>query len=131
MGYKLYCLDGIRIDYDNFSNGAKLISELDEPPKVSENIAIEGIIYSVCMLSPMNKQVGLRTVNFKDDEEIDETLEDEFTCPYCGYIDQDAFEMKDEGECKCPHCHSELEYARIITVEYQVIPKKKADVKFC
>lgn len=128
MGYKLYCLDGIRVDYDNFSNGAKFLIELEEPPEVSENIEIQGKVYSVCMLSLRNNQAGLRTINFNDSEEVDETREETFTCPYCNYEYIDAFELSDDGEINCPRCHSKLEYERIITVEYNVFPKKKADI---
>ncbi|HBJ2612636.1 TPA: hypothetical protein LA742_001062 [Clostridium botulinum] len=126
--YKVYCLkDGTRINYEDLSQSGEYLIDLYERPKIGSNLEINNNVYSVCMIMEHN-MVGVRIVNFKDDEEEDETLESDFTCPYCGYINEDAFELEDKGEYNCPRCNSELEFERVVTVEYNVIPKKKADV---
>lgn len=127
--YKVYYLeDGIKINYNDLSQNGKYLIELKERPKIGSNLEINNNVYSVCMIMGENNSVGVRKVNFKDEEEIDETLEDEFTCPYCGYINEDGFELEDNGEYNCPRCNSELEFERVVAIEYNVIPKKKADV---
>ncbi|KZL88653.1 hypothetical protein [Clostridium magnum] len=126
--YKVYYLkDGTRINYEDLSQSGRYLIDLDERPEIGSNLEIDNNLYSVCMIMEHN-MVGVRAFNFKDDDEVDETLESEFTCPYCGHIYQDAFELEDTGERTCTRCNSELEFERVVTVEYSVIPKKKADV---
>lgn len=53
---------------------------------------------------------------------------DKFVCPYCGNVKVNAWEMDDEGETECGSCCSEIQYERIVTVEYNVRPIKCAQV---
>ncbi len=62
--------------------------------------------YSVCSKNIGKDVVGVDKVEFEINP--DETIEDEFTCPYCKEIDYDAFE-KSDGETYCGSCGSTVE----------------------
>lgn len=129
MDWELYSLDRRNINYSDLSDNTPIIAKIKNQPKISDNLKIGNKIYHVGMLDIQKHHVGVHEINFIDEDEVEETLEDEFTCPYCGYIYSDAFELQDEGNINCPSCGSELEYTRIVTVEYSVTPIKRAKIK--
>lgn len=118
MNWELYSLDRRNINYSDLSENETIITTIKNQPKISDNLKIGNRIY----------HVGVHEINFIDEEDIEENLEDEFTCPYCGYIYNDAFELQDEGNINCPNCSSELEYSRIVTIEYSVTPIKRSKI---
>ena len=128
MEWSFYSLDERPVNYDDLSKNKEIAVDIKINPEISANYKISEKIYNVGILDIENRYAGVHEINFADIEEVDEMLEESFTCPYCGYIHYDAFELDDEGEINCPGCNSELEFERIVTVEYNVIPKKKADV---
>lgn len=115
-GYKENITDGI------------FLTETDKQIDVGDNIEINSKTYEVSQTYPSKNLIGVRQFEFKDDEEVEETSEEEFTCPYCGYVDEDAFELPDDGEIDCPQCHSKIKYQREVTVTYNVEPVEKAKV---
>jgi DNA-directed RNA polymerase subunit RPC12/RpoP len=129
MDWELYSLDRRNINYSDLSEGTTLISTIKNQPKISDNLKIGDNVYHVGMIDMQKHHIGVHKINFIDENEVLDTLEDEFTCPYCGYIYNDAFELQDEGNINCPRCGSELAYERIVHVEYSVVPVKKAKVK--
>lgn len=42
----------------------------------------------------------------------------EITCPHCGYVHSDSWEMS-EGEQECSDCERPFEVERVVTVEYR------------
>ena len=90
-------------------------------------IIIDGKSYHHCAY---HKVKDILIVEPMDLNEHGEKVEysDDFVCPYCGNINQDAFELSDDGETECSSCGSELEYERIVTVGYSIIPKKCAPI---
>ncbi|WP_411955128.1 hypothetical protein ACKXGF_05030 [Alkalibacillus sp. S2W] len=89
-------------------------------------IVIDGKAYRHCMY---NREKDLLCVEPVELNEHGEEIEyDDFTCSYCGSKEHDESELSDEGETECGSCGSELEYERVITVEYNVRPKKCAPV---
>lgn len=129
MSWELYSLDRRNINYADLSENETVITTIKNQPKLSDNLKIGNKIYHVGMLDIQKHHVGVHEIDFIDEDEILDTLEDEFTCPYCEYIYNDAFELQDEGNINCPRCGSELAYSRIVKVEYSVIPVKKAKIK--
>lgn len=128
MDWELYSLDRRNINYADLGENETIIATIKNQSNISDNLKIGDKIYHVGMLDIQKHHVGVHGINFVDNDDVQETLDEEFTCPYCGYIDQDAFEMEDEGKCKCPHCSSELEYSRIVTIEYNVVPVRRAEI---
>jgi transcription elongation factor Elf1 len=62
--------------------------------------------------------------------EIDTEYTDFITCPYCGYEDQDSWEVDfGNSECteiECTNCEKEINVTRHISVSYSAYkPKKK------
>jgi uncharacterized Zn finger protein (UPF0148 family) len=50
-------------------------------------------------------------------------------CPYCGYVDRDAWEWRDqetdtEGDWTCPSCEREAHVVRYTTVSYTATRKE-------
>lgn len=128
LGWEVYSLDTKPVNYEDLSKNQIIIATVKKKPEISANLKIGDKIYSVSMLDFEKQHIGVHEFKFVDSEEIEETLEGEFTCPYCGCVDYDAFEMSDEGECKCPRCNSELKYERQVSIQYMVTPIKKAKV---
>lgn len=127
--YKVYYLeDGKSINYNNMEESHEFLIDLNERPNVATNIKINGAIYRVCMIMGHNNTVGVSKVEFNKKVDKKGTLDEDFICPYCGYVDEDAFELEDEGITKCNRCGSEIEYERIVTIEWLVKPKKKAKI---
>ena len=61
------------------------------------------------------------------DKEIDCWLTDQAVCPYCGYADQDSWELGDGGEgsfeTDCGECGLEYIVERHVSVSYSSKPK--------
>jgi DNA-directed RNA polymerase subunit RPC12/RpoP len=129
MNWELYSLDKRHINWEDISKDEIVIATIKNQPKISDNLKIGSKIYHVSILDIQKHHVGVHEINFIEGDEVKEALEEDFECPYCGYVYYDAFELQDEGEIKCPNCSSELEYTRITTIEYSVEPVKRAKIK--
>ena len=131
MSWKIYNLDdGLgRINYDDIGENRIPLFETKKEQKIGTNLKINEKVYHVNMLSYKDQVIGVREINFVDLKDVEETIENEFTCPYCMYVDGDAFELSDFGECDCPRCGSELEYKREVTVNYRVTPIRRRTIK--
>lgn len=49
---------------------------------------------------------------------IDHHYTDEITCPYCGEVVDDSWELEDEGEWVCCECGLRFYYTRHVEVTY-------------
>jgi hypothetical protein len=109
-----------------------LVKKIDEL-KMYKNIEFGGFIvidgksYRHCMYNSKKDILAVEPVNLNEEPEEIEYSSD-FECPFCGSIDQDAWELDDEGETHCGSCGSELEYEKVVTVEYNIRPKKCAQI---
>lgn len=116
QGYKEEITDGI------------FLTETNKEMNIGDNIELNSKTYTICNIYPSKNLAGVREFNFVEDEEVEETSEEVFTCPYCNYKDDDAFELPDYGEIECPQCGSKLKYEREVTVSYNVEPIEKAEI---
>jgi|SRR5690625_3022290 len=82
-------------------------------------IVVDGKSYRHCSYDIKKDILCVEPVELNED--AGEIEYDEFTCPYCGNVDDDAFELSDFGETECSACGSDLEYERVVTVEYNVV----------
>lgn len=91
-------------------------------------ITIDGKSYRHCMYNKEQDLLCVEPVEFNEKgSEIE--YSNEFICPYCNSIDHDAWDLRDdEGKTICGSCGSEIEYERVVTVEYNVRPVKCAPV---
>ncbi|EGO86223.1 hypothetical protein G8S49_11295 [Clostridium botulinum C] len=84
----------------------EFIFETERELEIYDLIKKDNDFYTVCIKEVATDTVGVDKVDFEI--ESDETIESEFTCPYCKSIDYDAFE-KSEGETYCGNCGSTVE----------------------
>ena len=103
------------------------VVEIDKELEFGGFIIVDGENYRHCMY---NREKGILAVEPVILNEQGKEIEysDDFVCPYCGSVDNGAFELIDDGETECSSCGSELEYERIVTVGYSIIPKKCAPI---
>lgn len=119
--YKI-CLYNVKTFHDQKTE-LEFIYHTPIESDIGQNLNIGGQDYEVCVIDLKNKICGVRPINFVDDPE--EIYDDNFICPFCEYVDDDAFELADEGETECPSCSSKIKYAREVSVNYTTIPVKK------
>lgn len=105
--------------------GAKLLAVTDQPFDFGGFVVIGEEQYLMRSCSPADNALLVEPceINSEPGEEYGE-----FTCPYCGYQDDDAWELSDDGETQCGNCFSELKYERHVTVEYNVTPVKLSSI---
>lgn len=49
-----------------------------------------------------------------------DTIEDEVTCPYCGYVHRDSWEFSDSDDnFTCYGCEKNFAFERVVDVTYQ------------
>ena len=66
------------------------------------------------------------TTDYK--ERLETFQESEPTCPVCGQIYSDAFELDDEDDIECPNCYAQLSVERIVDVSYTTTLISKGEV---
>ena len=99
MKWKIFNLIGEngRTSYDIGEKTVQLL-ETNKEQETGTNLKINGKIYHVCMINYTKNEIGVREINFVDLEDVEETVESEFTCPFCVHVYCDAFELSDFGE---------------------------------
>jgi predicted RNA-binding Zn-ribbon protein involved in translation (DUF1610 family) len=110
---------------DNF-HLMELVKETQEEPEEDSMFEIEGKIYRWCSKSPKHKVIGIEEIKLNTDPEEEDG---EFKCPYCGLVDDDAWELSaNEDTVECGSCGSTIEYERHYEVTYTVSPVKIANI---
>ena len=101
-------------------------------------IEIRNEIYHICIGTPDKcggySKVVVEKIDLEEEEDANDTYEINWTCPVCGYEDQDSFELEEEdNEYECPNCRAITSYSRNIEVTFAVklikYPKVKKLVK--
>lgn len=113
-------------------DGIKPLMETEKDINVSDVIVINNIAYSINVkhFKPLYVIAEkLKNQDFiKENEPEKQNYTNNIICPYCGYEDMDSWECSDsEDEEICGNCGSTFSYERIVTVEYNSYPVKKAD----
>ncbi len=101
------------------------IGEIDAPINLFEVICIDGDYYVSGVLAGDRTYAGVRKIEI-DLEPSDREYKNNLTCPYCGYVDNDSWELSSdcEEEHECGRCGGVMSYERIVTVEYSSSPVK-------
>lgn len=89
----------------------KLIFETERDLEVYDVIKNGDEFYCVNTREYKTDSVGVDKINFNINPE--ETIDDDFICPYCRYKDDDSFEYGEEDETYCSRCGSTLKYERV------------------
>jgi len=122
--------------YD-ISNWCRKGTELENYPYIGE-IDIDltlGVVakvgdkyYTAGVLNHSNKSAGVRKIEI-DFEPEDNDYENNLTCPFCGYQDDDSWELSDsEDDHECSRCSATISYERVVTVEYTSLPVKPPEI---
>jgi ribosomal protein S27AE len=104
------------------------IGEIDIDLHIGEVFKVEDEYYAPGVISPMKHLAGVRKAEIDLDPE-DKDYEDNLTCPYCGYVDSDSWELSDsEDEHTCGRCGATMSFERVVTVEYNSSPVKPPQI---
>lgn len=99
-----------------------------QPVDIGEVIEVENHYYAVEILKRKNDCAGVHEVQYSPNPE-ERMFEDGLVCPYCGYEDNDAFELSDDdGTVECGRCGAEIHYTRNVEVTYSTEPVKPPKV---
>lgn len=127
MSTKLYdisnwCKQGVEVeDYP-------YIGEINIDLKMAEVVKIGEKYFSIGVLNYVNKSAGVRQIEI-DFEPENKDYENNLICPYCGYEDNDSWELSDDDEeHECSRCGAVMSYQRVVTVEYNSSPIKPPEV---
>ena len=101
------------------------IGEIDASINLFEVICIDGDYYVPGVLSADKTYAGVSKIEI-DLEPSDRKYKNNLTCPYCGYADNNSWELSSdcEEEHECSRCGGVMSYERIVTVEYSSSPVK-------
>lgn len=94
--------------------------------ELGEVVMIHGNLFSVRSAAKKGNEVCLciHPVSLEDDP--DDLIEHEITCPYCRSAIDDSFIMPDEeARHHCGNCGSVFSYTREVLVEYCCFPVEK------
>ncbi len=104
------------------------IGEIDIDLTIGEVVKVDDNYYTIGIMDPKNKIAGVRKVEI-DLKPKDINYKSNLTCPYCGYEDNDSWELADDdGEHECGRCGAVMAYERIVTVEYCSSPVKPPEI---
>lgn len=100
-----------------------LLFETEEEIVCGEQFVHKGKNYHVGCSRPKENIVFCEEFSYKG--ERDTVRESEITCPYCGDIYQDSWEMgESEDEEICSTCGSVFSWEKEIEVTYYSVPKR-------
>ena len=62
---------------------------------------------------------------------VKETYGNQLECPYCGYIDNDSWELADEDEdYECPNCEEHFSYESYTERNFTAWTKETKEVEY-
>lgn len=102
------------------------IGEVDLNVSIGTVIKIQNKYYSPGVVGHGYAGVEHIKLNLEPD---DESYTNNVKCPYCGYENNDSWEMDDNDDNhECGGCGAIIAYERVVTVEYCSSAKKPPDI---
>lgn len=100
-----------------YSNNQQLLQQLATNKNSNKMNTTNGQCKNICDNYPECKPCGENENALK--EAIDAEYTTEITCPHCGYVSGDSWEMPEVSEEEwCPECDGKYKYEREIEVTY-------------
>ncbi|MEJ1517794.1 hypothetical protein R3O67_31945 [Bacillus cereus] len=95
-------------------NELQLIKEIESKTDLFQHILlINEKTYVVCAAYPKDGIIAAEEIHLNAEPEDEVSNHDGLKCPYCNYVDYDAFDLEqDEDETECANCNSHIKYAR-------------------
>lgn len=82
-------------------------------------------IYNVTSI----EAIWARVIELKIEDKQETEYEHNLKCPYCGYEDNDSWELYDnDDDFECGRCGALMQYERIVTIEYSAKIVKKPTI---
>lgn len=104
------------------------IGEIDAIFNIGEVVKIGADYYAPGVLAGDKAYAGVRKIRIETNPS-NKDFKNNLTCPYCGYEDEDSWELSDnEDEHECGRCGAIISYERVVTVEYNSSPKEPPKV---
>lgn len=100
--------------FGNPTEGYEVLKELTTDEDLFGcNVEIDGKTYRICAEIESNGVLGAEELQLNENPDVDVRNEEGYECPYCGYVDLDGHELReDTGETYCGHCGSDMKYVR-------------------
>lgn len=97
-------------DYDEY----KLIKEIESKTDLFQHILlINEKTYVVCSSYAKGGIIAAEEIHLNAEPEDEVSSHDGLKCPYCNYVDYDAFELEQNKDVTdCANCNSQIKYAR-------------------
>jgi len=118
--------------YDKMQQGNEFLSEpqcepigvIDHQPKLFEQVSFGDKTYVIGIISRHDGWcIGDEIVDFDGDTEY----EREMICPWCGHVQSDPWELRDDdGEHDCGTCNREFKYVRQYDITYSTARSERA-----
>jgi DNA-directed RNA polymerase subunit RPC12/RpoP len=124
---KVYLSNEVKLEYD--LEKLYLLFEVDDNFDSSDVIKHSGKYYSIRVTNQSKNYAIAREIEIDTDNEETE-YENEITCPVCGYVDNDSWEMSNDtdDDYECGRCGAILEVEKQITVDYSAKVKKLPEI---
>ncbi|MGG1137187.1 hypothetical protein [Bacillus mycoides] len=112
----------VEYDFKQFFENAsecKLIKEIESTKDdlFDYNLLIDGKTYRTCAGSPKEGILAVEEIQLNSDPEGDVRCDDGLECPYCGSVDYDGHELReDKGITDCGDCGSDIKYVRNVVM---------------
>lgn len=104
----------------------KFMGHIKKSFKINELARIDGDLYQCCRVIT-DERVLFERLDVTEGDEVEDC---EWTCPLCGYVDEDSFELEAKSDqYKCPACGSVTAYETEMVTMYAVKLKKAAKIK--
>ncbi|MED1014532.1 hypothetical protein P4T54_24945 [Bacillus mycoides] len=97
-------------------NEWKVIKEIDSTKDdlFDYNLLIDGKTYRVCAGSPKQGILAVEEIQLNSDPESDVRCDDGLECPYCGGVDYDGHELREDKGIT--DCGSDIKYVRSVVM---------------
>lgn len=92
----------------------KLLKEIESTTDLFGHVLlINEKTYAVCATYPKGGIIAAEEIHLNAEPEDEVSNHDGLECPYCNYVDYDAFELEEnEDDTECVTCNSQIKYVR-------------------
>ena len=106
----------------------EFLTETDKDLCISDVVEHNGKHYVVCTKATDDSSCGVEMLEKLELDPYPREYEVPFVCPYCGYTDEDSWELDDGSEVECGFCGGTVQCEITITISYSTYPAKAPEV---
>ena len=114
-------------NYYGLEMKGQVIAETTKGLCMYDCVQIEDKKYTISQIHYNPTKYGVREIIELGEDETN--YEDNLKCPFCGYEEEDSWELSDDqDETECGRCGARLEYTRHVAVTYSATLKEKPNI---